>query len=302
MGVPCSQFAIDALIRAGAKTVVANLHYLPKETSEGLISLDRGSKMSLFFSDETKKLLGSAGGIRQALSFFQGGGSSRFFILNADTICSLDLEELAQTHARLRQRSDVRVTLALLSREQSSSVGEESYREVLVDPARERVAGLGEKGTTGKMYVGCAILESSAVSHLEEGAIADFGESILLPAIRSQQVGYHLFRGEWMDVGSPRLWWQAHLKCLELLEKNEMPPHWAARIQERCMRLGPGVWVGKRAQLSSLPLEWKGPCFWNGEGSVPPRLGAGTVLYGNSLPGFDLSRAGIFASGHSIYF
>jgi NDP-sugar pyrophosphorylase family protein len=279
MGVPCAEFALQALHAAGVHQVVANLHHLADETARGL----RTMLPTVQFSDETAELLGSGGGIRTALSILDamsGGGS--FFILNADTLCSLDLRELAATHQRLRSSHGVTMTLALLQRE---APGEEQYREVLVNESGDRILGLGSKTRTGGMYVGCAILEREAVVHLNSGVPLDFVRDILQPAIDRGTAGAHQFSGIWLDVGSPELWWRTHLELIERYENGALPREWARLLEERNRRLAGGAWCAKSAPLVQVPTGWTSPCYWDGSGQAPSRLGPDAVLYGEPTAG-----------------
>ncbi len=292
LGIPCAEFAIRALREAGVQQVVANLHHLAQDAARGLQAIDP----SIRFSDETAELLGSGGGIRTALPILDAmTGDGSFFISNADTLCSLDLRELAATHRRLRSSHGVTMTLALLERVDS---GEEQYREILVDGACERILGLGEKGSSGRMYVGCAILEREAVAHLEPGVPLDFVKDILQPAIENGSAGAHLFSGIWMDVGSPRLWWKTHLELMDRYEADQIPSSWRELLEERNRRLASGVWCAKSASIERAPPEWASPCYWNGVGAIPARLGPASVLYGE--PCGRHSSSGIGADGQWV--
>jgi len=291
-GIPCAEFALRALREAGVHQVVANLHHLAQETAQGLQAIDP----SIRFSNETAELLGSGGGIRTALPILDAmTGDGRFFILNADTLCSLDLRELAATHRRLRARYGVMMTLALLER---VNPGTEQYREILVDGTGERIVGLGQKSSSGRMYVGCAILEREAVAHLEPGVPLDFVKDILQPAIESSTAGAHRFSGLWMDVGSPRLWWKTHLELIDRYEADQIPYSWRELMDERNHRLAGGIWCAKSASLERAPAEWASPCYWNGVGAIPARLGPASVLYGE-LCGTH-AASGIGADGQWI--
>jgi len=290
MGVPCAEFALRALQDAGIHRVVANLHHLPAETAAGL----RAILPSIQFTDETAQILGSGGGIRTALPVLDAmGGGGSFFILNADTLCSLDLRDLAATHQRLRARYGVTMTLALLER---SSPGDETYREVLADSSGDRITGLGAKTRFGRMYVGCAILEREAVADLEPGVPLEFVDRILQPAIDRGLAGAHAFAGQWMDVGSPQLWWKTHLDLIAQLESGKIPESWGRLLRARNRKLSPGIWAGPATAIEKAPETWALPAYWDGSGTTPERLGPSAVLYGEPVRGPMMS--GIGAHGH----
>jgi len=299
MGVPCAQFAVDALASAGVDRVVANIHHLPEATRVGLESMDLGGA-SLEISDESGLLLGSAGGLRKALPLFEG---ERFFISNADVLCSVDWQALARTHARLREQWGVRLTLALMPIPGDAS---ESYRQIQVDPSAERVVGLGPKARNGLMYMGCAVIEPELIAGLPEGLALEFVPEILEPAIRNGLAGAYLMDGLWMDVGSPGLWWKAHAELLARMETGDLPSSWRHRIEGANRRLAPGVWCSNRVSHWVDTSEWQGPSFWDPVNAVggwgrarkhaPHQLGPGTVLYGEPQPGTE--GRGVGAFGH----
>src|SRR4051794_34692208 len=66
LGIPVIQFQMDSLVHSGVSRLVVNVHHHAVSTQEGLQSLDRGAS-ALQTSDESGLLLGSAGGIRNAL-------------------------------------------------------------------------------------------------------------------------------------------------------------------------------------------------------------------------------------------
>lgn len=73
LGVPIAQFALDSLARAGVDRVVANVHHHASAAKQGLAQLDRGDA-DFFVSDESERLLGSAGG---SVKRCQSSGASR---------------------------------------------------------------------------------------------------------------------------------------------------------------------------------------------------------------------------------
>ncbi|MBU6374804.1 MAG: NTP transferase domain-containing protein [Bdellovibrionales bacterium] len=295
LGVPSSAFALDALRLGGVDRVVANLHYLPRETEQGLLEICGGLK----FSDETASLLGSAGGIKKALPALEAfGGSSSFFIVNADTLCSLQLDHLAATHERLKQTRGVTITMALLNRE---SISDQRYREILIDPTEELVIGLGQQTGLGKMYTGVAVLEPEALANVPDGIPSDFVDTILRPEMSANRVGAHHFSGLWLDVGSPKLWWEAHLQVMRQFEENRLPHSWKGLIEKEAKTLGRRVWTRRTSSLDRVPEGWVGPCYWDGRGSVPKSLGPRSIFYGSIPEGLDPSDA-IGAAGHWIKF
>ncbi len=69
MGVPIAQYALDAFSELKVKDTIVNVHHLPDFTRKALGELDWGG-MHYGISDESKRLLGSAGGLRFADHLF----------------------------------------------------------------------------------------------------------------------------------------------------------------------------------------------------------------------------------------
>ena len=298
MGVPCAQFAVDALISAGAGNIVANIHHLPESTSEGMQALDlHGARLQL--SDESSELLGSAGGVRQALGLL---GDGPFFSANADVLCSIDWSALGRAHARLRSQWGVSMTLALMPIPRDAA---EDYRAISLDPSGTRITGLGGKGRTGMMYVGCAVFEREAYAMLKPGRAAEFVPEVLEPAIRAGRAGAYIMPSDtpwiWMDVGSPQLWWRAHIELIERLETGTLPDAWRRRIESAAIRRGQRMWVGRHLRGRLDLSDSAGPLFWDAltvdrlhpRGSI--HLSPGMVVYGE--PPAEAGGAGIGALG-----
>jgi MurNAc alpha-1-phosphate uridylyltransferase len=290
MGVPVAQFAVDLLVRGGVKNLVANIHHRPEQARSGLEALDRG-KASLAISDESAQLLGSAGGYRKALPLL---GSGPFFALNADVLCDVDLDALFHAHQRLRARSGVALTLAVLRQAPPG----EKYRRIVVDPASSLVTGVQmDPEESPPFWAGVAVLEPEALAGVPDGP-AEFIPSILKPALERGKVGAHLFSGAWFDVGSPELWLRAHLALIDGLETGAIPRDWRTRIERSSHRLAQGQWVSNHARRVDNG-GWEGPCYFGGETKDAPRmLGPEAVLYGRAPEG-KLAR-GIAYGGEAI--
>ena len=282
MGVPMAQFGLDLLSRAGVRKIVANIHHLPARARAGLEGLDRGGA-ELLISDESERLLGSAGGIQKALSHFEG---RPFFLLNSDIICETDLELLETRHLELKRKHGVIMTLTVFER---GPVGGK-YSEILMDAARERMMALGKVSEGKPYFVGVAVLEPEALAQVPLQGPAEFVPTILLPAIAAGKVGIYCAAGEWQDVGSPELWLRAHLALIQGLEQGSLPDVWRNRIEASQGRVAPGVWVARSRMMRLDGRQWRAPLYWN-ETSVgmeksrevyaPMDFGAGSVLYGS---------------------
>lgn len=159
-------------------------------------------------SDESQKLLGSAGGFRKALPLFK---QQAFFALNADIVHQVNLEELALRHQQLRRQYGVVMTLAV-HRGLSTLDSKESYREIILDSDQKRVLALGIKKSNSTFYTGVAIFEPEAFNELPLEQPREFATDVLEPWIQKNKVGVYLYSDLWIDLGSPEHWWSAHQK------------------------------------------------------------------------------------------
>ena len=289
VGIPVAQFAIDALIEAGVETIVANIHHLPEKSREGLNRMERGDAR-IEISDESAMLLGSAGGPRQALALL---GNERFFLLNADVICDVDLHGLAVRHAQLRGQWGVNLTLTLFP---SPTNVQESYREIRIDQRTGLITGFGELTKGKPFWVGAAVMEPEALSHVPEGKSADFLTSILTPAVREGKVGYFMSTGSWHDIGSSALWLRAHLEILKQMETGRIHSRWRRRIEAVNRRVGEQLWVSNEVPHGLRTVDWAGAAYFSGK-HAPRILGPDAVLYGEIADQAEF-RDGIGFGGH----
>jgi NDP-sugar pyrophosphorylase family protein len=283
MGVPMAQYAFDLLKRASVEKIVANVHHLPTASSEGLRFLDSPTPIEI--SDESATLLGSAGGIAKGAAAF---GSEAFYLLNADTICNIHLQDVAKHHLLLKHQFGVKLTLLLFAK----APGNGAYAEVHFDERRSLIRGIGEKRVGRTFYAGVAVLEPSCLDGIEAEIPSEFLPRILEPAIRTGRAGAYLVdnsaeiqNARWFDIGNPELWHQAHLDWMQLYEEDSLPALWTERVLKANRRLAPGVWVSNRAPENVDISKWRAPVYWAPEGgdtAPPARLSPRTVLYGRS--------------------
>jgi mannose-1-phosphate guanylyltransferase len=105
-GEPLVRRIIATLAAQGCTTIVVNLHHLPHTVAAALgDGSDIGARVR--YSWEQPRVLGSAGGPRQALDIL---GAETFFIVNGDTLSDVDLAAMALAH----DASGALVTLALI--------------------------------------------------------------------------------------------------------------------------------------------------------------------------------------------
>ena len=137
----------------GIRDAVLNLHHLP-ETITALVGDGGDLGMRVRYSFESP-VLGSAGGPRKALPLL---GDDDFFILNGDTLTTVDLEALAHNH---------RETAALVTIAVVPNQWPDRYGGLVVD-ATGRFHSVVPRGSSVRSYhvVGVQMAHPSAFAHL----------------------------------------------------------------------------------------------------------------------------------------
>lgn len=240
LGVPCLEYSLLNLKEAEVQDVVVNVHAHAAQMRQYLAS-EPVSGLMLSESDEEKKLLGSAGGFRHALSKFKG---EAFFSLNADVIHLAPLAALRKAHEHFKQAHGAVMTLVLATGEiLKAQTGE--YREIHVDSESGLVTGLGEKKRQVPFYTGSAIFESEAFAHLQDGEPAEFVPEVLEPLIRARKVAFIESDALWIDIGSPLLWKKGVERLLQAKDQGELPPFILNRLKIADPSLGGRFELGK---------------------------------------------------------
>lgn len=182
---------LDALSEAGVGTAVVNVHHLGSRIVD---HVKTRAAPRIAISDESERLLDSAGGIVRALPQL---GNEPFFILNADTFWlerdGRDLDRLALAWDRARM--DILLMLA----DPAHATGHSGSTDFLLGPdgrlARARDAA------DGLIYAGAGIVHPRIFA----GAKAEPHSLNLYfdRAIAEGRLHGALMRGHWITVGTP---------------------------------------------------------------------------------------------------
>ncbi len=94
MGTTILDFWIHRFQRMGFEGIAVNAHHLASQISDALLGKDLTMPIRVFEEDV---LLGTGGGIRNALEFLE---DQDFVVVNGDTLCDADLRKLMDEHLR----------------------------------------------------------------------------------------------------------------------------------------------------------------------------------------------------------
>ena len=182
---------LDALAAAGVETAVVNVHYLGAQIAA---HVKARAAPRIVVSDESDRLLDSAGGIVKALPAL---GENPFLILNADTFWidrdGSDLERLSLAWDAARMDS-----LLMLARPDHATGHSGSTDFLLGEDGRlARAGGAAE----GLVYAGVGILDPRIFA----GAAAEPHSLNLYfdRAIAAGRLFGRVMRGHWITVGTP---------------------------------------------------------------------------------------------------
>ncbi len=192
-GKPLIDYALDRLAEAGVERAVVNVHYLAEALERHLATR---TKPQIVISDERGKLLGTGGGIANALSKL---GIAPFFLVNSDTLW---VDGIKPNFARLADAFDCAAMDALLLLAPTAgSIGYEGSGDyAMLHDGRLRRRAAGE--TVPFVYAGASILSPA----LFDGAPAgEFPLTLLFDRAgeRGRLFGLPL-DGRWMHVGTPQ--------------------------------------------------------------------------------------------------
>ena len=193
-GRPLVTRILEWLAAQGVAEVVLNLHHRP-ETITRLVGHGEAADVRVRYSWEPV-ILGSAGGPRQALPLL----GSRFFVVNGDTLTTLSLRALAETHAS----AGASVTLAV-----APHPFPDRYGGVLV-AGDGRVRGFVRAGLgAAAHFVGVQLVEAAVFADLPAGrpaaTIGGIYDRLLADPDdeRPGSIRAHGCGDDFLDVGTP---------------------------------------------------------------------------------------------------
>ena len=188
-GIPLICRHLTRLAASGVRDVVVNLHHRP-DTITGVVGDGAALGCRVRYSWE-RVLLGSAGGPRRALPLL----GDRFFLVNGDTLCDIDLRDLLDAHLS----RNARVTLAV-----TPNPAPQRYGGVLVD-SNGWVREFTRAGDPREPahFVGVQIADASVFETLPDGdPTASIGGLYDTLLTHPGQVAAHPIVGRFHDVGT----------------------------------------------------------------------------------------------------
>lgn len=191
-GLPIILYNLMLLQEAGVRRVTINLYHRPEVLLKVLGHASK-LKLDLQFSFE-KKILGTAGGIAQALHKMEAKST---FVLNGDILCDIDLKTLWQRH----QKSSAKASLLCVPPERAAA------KKYLFYQRDHRLVDISEKAPSKKnifqgVFAGVHILEPELFKAYPLGQFGCVIRQVYLPALHAgESFQVQPYHGAWWDLG-----------------------------------------------------------------------------------------------------
>jgi MurNAc alpha-1-phosphate uridylyltransferase len=184
--------AIDRLVQAGVTMIVVNVHYRADMLKAHLA---KRHDVEIRISEEANALLGTGGGILNALPHFEG---QPFFVHNSDSIW---VEGIGHALDRMKAVWDPeRMDALLLLASMVTALGFDGTGDFLLD-AQGRVARVPEQRLSPFAYPGVQIVDPRIFENPPPGG---FSMNVLWDrAIKRGRVHGVRLDGVWIHVGTP---------------------------------------------------------------------------------------------------
>jgi mannose-1-phosphate guanylyltransferase len=202
-GRPHILYLIDWLRGHGVDDVIVSCAHLAAEVREALDALETGVRMRFVVEPDAR---GTAG----AIKFAEDELGERFFVLNGDVLCDLDLGALVRQH----DETGARATIALYPVEDPSAYGlvlreeDGEVREFLEKPEDP------SKIDTDEINAGAYLLERSVLDEIPPDEDVSIERRIFPKLVGNGLYGRRL-DGYWLDIGTPQRYLQANWDILE---------------------------------------------------------------------------------------
>ena len=248
VGRPHIAYVIDWLARHGVDDVIVSCGHLADGMRSALEELELG--VQIRFAEEPDAR-GTAGAIRFADDML----AERFFVLNGDVLCDLDLTALIAQHTDTGARG----TLALYPVEDPTGYGlvhredDGEITEFLEKPEPDQI-------DTDEINAGAYLLERSVLDEIPPNQNVSIEREVFPLLIGNGLYGIRQ-EGYWIDIGTPDRFLEANWDILE------------GRVETVHGRFAEPKMVGEDCQIAE-GAELRTPCVV-GSGS---RIGDGAVI------------------------
>jgi NDP-sugar pyrophosphorylase family protein len=194
-GLPNAAHLIRYLTSFGFDEIAINVHYF----ADMIVSaLGDGSTYGAHLEYlHEKELLGSAGAVKQMLTFL--GGDS-FVVIGCDDLTDMPLDRVVAFH----KEKGALATIGLVEREEVDQYG------VVVTDGSGKITGFQEKPAKGTersklVNTGIYVFTPEIFEHIPAGTFYDFGKDVFraLQQAGAAFYGFDARGAQWHDIGTP---------------------------------------------------------------------------------------------------
>ncbi|MGV7220026.1 MAG: sugar phosphate nucleotidyltransferase [Nitrospinales bacterium] len=203
MNKPAIEHTLSLLKSAGVTDVVINLHHQGNKIAD---YLEDGSRygLNINYSNENT-ILGSAGGIKAAQKYLDGGP---FIVINSDVITDIDLQEVIKFHRGKKSC----LTLVL-----KPKVANGPSDPIAIDDQNKVTDFSPELPENMRKFVftGIQIMEPEIFDRIPPDIFIGTTDKIFPKMIEDKEpVFAHVHKGYWSDIGNRGDYLKTHLDCL----------------------------------------------------------------------------------------
>jgi len=245
--MPLIWHVLALLQEQGVREAAVNLHHAPETLTRALeASIPEGMKVHLSVEPS---ILGTAGGVRGAMRYLDPGKD--IVVANGDSVCDADLAALGEAHGRAVRERSARATLVV-----TGWAEDDPYNPVQLD-ADGMIFAIGRDGAKGRpaTFTGLSVLAPEAIAAIPREGKSGLVKDLFVPWMaEGERIGAYRHEGIWVEMGTPRLYLEAHLKVLRRTRYLERMPPAAGSVLSgdgAASFVGPG-WEAAGAAVDSV--------------------------------------------------
>jgi NDP-sugar pyrophosphorylase family protein len=286
---PLLEYTFALLAAAGVAEAIVNAHHLSETLAAGLRRLD-ASGLALHVSRE-RRILGTAGGLKKAESFLDGG---TFLLLNGDFLIDIDLRQVLEFH----RMQGAAATMVLVPDAAAGPLGVDPdgvIRRFIEPPASDEPADRLACGFTG-----VHVLEPEVFALMPADKPWEINRQVYPELIaRGRRVCGFVHRGYWREAGNPAGYLAANRELVAgragslAVRAGSGAPSLAGAACRTPVLVARGVSAGADVEIG--PETVVGPEARIGAGA---RIRRSVILEGAEVPaGADLDGVTLFPGG-----
>lgn len=252
LNVPLMAYGLYWLEQMGLSSLVVNTHHAPETIHQVLPALTRGP-YSVEVLHESGQLLGSGGGIRNAMKYLVGEGD--FLTCNGDLILLPGHNECFTRFRNMHKEEN-----ALASLYVCSLPGIGTTIPAVWARGDGQVLGFGKQSPSADTrpfhFTGIMLLSEKVFKYLAPGPSNILYDALMRAISDKQKVLAVVDPGaRWFETGSPEAYLQATRECLDLINIDSFPGETLRQILKRFSPGWDNYKVGGTYSFERIPLK-----------------------------------------------